>query len=377
MKRFYFAVCILLLTVLILATTSIMQGQTSSNSPMRLAIAGTTHGHVSWILNRKDKKDILIVGIYEPNVELAEKHSRNYGIKKELFYTDLGKMIEETKPEGVVAFGSIYEHLAVVEASAPRGVHVMVEKPLAVNLDHAVQIEKLAKKHNIHVLTNYETSWYLTTEKTYQLINDSNYLGKLKKGVFHHGHQGPKEIGVSKEFLSWLTDPVQNGGGALIDFGCYGANLMTYLMKGIEPISVMAVTQQFKPHIYPKVDDETTIVVSYPNAQCIIQASWNWPFNRKDMELYGETGYIIAQNARDMITRNITHTVDRPIRLDAADVKVYTDPFSYLADVIRKKTKVEDHGLYSLQNNITVMKILDAAKQSASTGKVVTIKKSK
>ena len=114
--------------------------------------------------------------------------------------------------------------------------------------------------------------------------------------MVHDGHQGPKEIGVNKEFFDWLTDPIQNGGGALVDFGCYGANLMTYLMQGQQPISVTAVTQHFKPGIYPEVDDEATIIVSYPTAQCIIQASWNWPFGRKDLEVYGQIGYIITKD---------------------------------------------------------------------------------
>jgi hypothetical protein len=110
----------------------------------------------------------------------------------------------------------------------------------------------------------------------------------------HDGHRGPKEIGVEPEFLSWLTDPVRNGGGALTDFGCYGANLMTFLMEGEVPLAVTAVTRQVKPAIYPRVDDEATIVLTYPRAQAILQASWNWPVNRKDMEVYGERGYALA-----------------------------------------------------------------------------------
>lgn len=376
MKHYFFLILVALLT----GSTANMPGfsaraQTPANSALRLAVAGVTHGHVSWILNRKNKTDILLVGIYEPNIALADKYAKQFGLSKDLFYTDLKKMLDAVKPEAVVAFGSIYEHLAVVESCAPRGIHVMVEKPLAVSLDHALRMQTLAKKHNILLLTNYETSWYPTTEKTYQFVNDSNSIGKIRKAVFHHGHQGPKEIGVSKEFLEWLTDPVQNGGGAIIDFGCYGANLMTYLMKGAEPISVMGVTQQFKPAVYPKVDDEATIVVSYPNAQCIIQASWNWPFNRKDMEVYGETGYIISQNSKNILFRNKVQTTEKAIQVNASEVGVYEDPFTYFADVIRKKISIQDYGLYSLPNNMMVVRILEAAKESARTGKKVLLKK--
>lgn len=349
--------------------------QPSKVAPLRLAVAGITHGHVGWILGRKDKSDVTLVGIYEPNVDLVQQRAKQYNLPASLFYTDLAKMLDAVKPEAVAAFGSIYEHMAAVEACAPRGIHVMVEKPLATTNAQAIRMEELAKKNKIYLLTNYETSWYATTEKTYQLVNDSNYVGNIKKVVIHDGHEGPKEIGVGKEFLDWLTDPIQNGGGALIDFGCYGANLMTYLMKGQQPVSVTAVTQQFKPAIYPKVDDEATIIVSYPTAQCIIQASWNWPFGRKDMEVYGETGYVITANSTAMRSRNKKSKMEKVREVSAQELGVYQDPFSYLADVIHGTIKVPQNGLYSLENNMTVVRILDAARESAKTGKTVVLKK--
>lgn len=338
---------------------------------VRLAVVGTKHTHVPWILNRKNKGYVKLVGVYEPNRELAERYRKQYGLDSTLFYTDLTKMLDVVKPEAAVAFGSVYEHTAAVEACAPRGIHVMVEKPLATNFADAKKMEALAKKYKVHLLTNFETSWYPTTMKAYQLANDSNYIGTIKKVVVHDGHEGPKEIGLNKESLEWLIDPVQNGGGALIDFGCYGANLMTYLMKGQQPISVTAVTRQFKPETYPKVDDEATIIVEYPTAQCIIQASWNWPFGRKDMEVYGQTGYLIAENATAMRLRNKATKEEQRVVVTKTDVPVYDDPFAYFADVIRGKITVPENGVYALGTNVTVVRILEAARESAKTGKTV------
>ncbi|MGZ8558242.1 MAG: Gfo/Idh/MocA family protein [Chitinophagaceae bacterium] len=367
---FIFIPCLLLS----IATTLKAFAQSSNNAPVRMAVARITHGHAGFILGRKANPDIELVGIYEPDTDLAKRHAKSFDINENLFYTDMNKMLETAKPEAVVAFGSIYEHLAAVEICAPRGIHVMVEKPLATNLAHAIKMQQLAKQYKIHLLTNYETSWYATTEKTYQLANDSNYLGAIKKVVIHDGHKGPKEIGVGKEFFDWLTDPVQNGGGALIDFGCYGANLMTYLMRGAQPVSVTAVTQQFKPAIYPKVDDEATIIVSYPSAQCIIQASWNWPFGRKDMEVYGERGYAIAVNNTTMRLRNKETDAEKTIQLTAKEMGVYEDPISYFADVVKGKIQVPENGLYSLENNVMVCKILEAARESAKKGKTIFLK---
>jgi len=342
----------------------------STAQPVRLGIAGLTHDHVHWVFRRPAQSDIEIVGMAEADSALVERYHKQYGIKMELVYTDLDEMLDKTKPEVVTAFGSIYEHLQVVQACAPRGIHVMVEKPLAVSMEHARQIADLAHQYNIQVLTNYETTWYASNHTAYQMVHDENQFGTVRKVVVHDGHWGPQEIGCSKEFLNWLTDPVLNGGGAVVDFGCYGANLITWLMDNQLPTSVTAVLQTLKPDIYPKVDDEATIIVTYEHAQGIIQGSWNWPIDRKDMEIYGETGYFVAVNRTDIRYRQRGDKAEqtRTLELRAAP---FDEPFSWLAAVIRKEITVAENDLSSLSNNLVVVQILDAARESARTGKSI------
>lgn len=179
------------------------------------------------------------------------------------------------------------------------------------------------------------------------------------------------EIGTGREFLSWLTDPVLNGGGALTDFGCYGANLMTYLTNGLQPLSVTAVTRQLKPLVYPRVDDDAVIIVSYPASECIIQASWNWSFSRKDMEIYGDKGYIMADNKYDIGVKTTLIRNEVKRRITANDIDVYEDPFICFAGVIRGRIKMRNFDPYSIENNMIVVKILDAARESAKTGKSI------
>ena len=78
---------------------------------------------------------------------------------------------------------------------------------------------------------------------------------------------------------------------------------MTWLMDDARPTTVTAVTQRIKPDIYPNVDDEATIILTYPQAQAIIQASWNWPIDRKDMEIYGRTGQAITVGQKSLRVR--------------------------------------------------------------------------
>ncbi|MBC7868336.1 MAG: Gfo/Idh/MocA family oxidoreductase, partial [Gloeobacteraceae cyanobacterium ES-bin-316] len=270
--------------------------------PLRVGVVGLTHTHVHWILGRPKDDRISIVGIVETNRDLALRYTQQHGYSMDLVFTSLEEMIAKTKPEAVTAFGTIYEHLAIVEKCAPLGIHVMVEKPLAVNLAHAKKMEALAKKYKIHLLTNYETTWYPTTHKAYELLAQDS-IGSLTQLVVRDGHRGPKKIGVNKEFLDWLTDPVQNGGGAITDFGCYGVNISTWMHKEKRPLSVTAITQQLQPENNPKVDDEATIILIYEKSKATIQASWNWPIGRKEMEIYGTTGAVFADNRNDLRLR--------------------------------------------------------------------------
>jgi predicted dehydrogenase len=355
-----------LLIAILLMKTSASSGQ---QKPFRIGVAGLTHAHVHWILDRADDGDIEITGVAEPNRDLAERFFRQHNLPMSLYYPTLAEMLDKTNPEAVTAFNSIYEHLEVVKLCAPKNIHVMVEKPLAVNLDHARQMKDLATKHKIHLLTNYETTWYRSNQMAVETLAP---WGPIRKIVVHDGHQGPKEIGCNPEFLEWLTDPEKNGGGALMDFGCYGANLITWLMKGERPTSVSATTQQFKPEIYPRVDDEATIVVTYPKTQGIIQASWNWPYGRKDMEVYATGGYVIAD--RNGLKKK--SGPDGPEEFSQATPipAPAHDPFAYLAAVVRGDMKVAKPDLSSLENNFIVMEILDAAKRSAKDKRVIFLK---
>jgi predicted dehydrogenase len=146
---------------------------------------------------------------------------------------------------------------------------------------------------------------------------------------------------------------------------------MTWLMNGQRPLSVTAVTQQIKPEIYPHVDDEATIILTYPKAQAIVQASWNWPFGRKDMEVYGRTGYAITVGRDDLKVRRAGEKEEQNIAARKAPAP-YDDSLTYLRAVVVDGLKPD--GLSSLEGNVIVTEILDAARQSAATGKTVNLK---
>jgi glucose-fructose oxidoreductase len=341
----------------------------AQEQPLRVAIVGLEHGHIGGFLKQfPNQHEMQLVGIVESDADLSHRYAEKYQLDSSLFYTQLDAMVAARHPQALLVYTSIGRHREVIEAAAQHGLSVMVEKPLTMSLDDALAIRRAAREHHIQVLVNYETTWYASNRAAYDEVAQGG-VGDLRRIVVHDGHQGPKEIGVQPEFLKWLEDPALNGDGALYDFGCYGADLATWLMHGESPLSVTAVTQTDKPEIYPRVADESTIIVRYPKAEAVLMGSWNWPFARKDMEVYGATGYAITVGPDKMRLRTKgqnqeTETVS-PALTAPNDGSLH-----YLAAVLNGTLKPEGD-LTSLDTNVVVMQILDAARQSARDGKTI------
>ena len=356
------------LAIILLVAANPHSAAQGAAKPLRVGIVGLVHGHVHGFLDQSlHSPEIEIVGIAESDAHLLAQAAERYKFVPSQLFSNLDDMLEKARPQAVLVYTNTYDHRRVVEICARRGVHVVMEKPLAVSLEDAVAIQRAAHEGKIQVLVNYETSWYRSNHAAYDLAHAGS-LGAIRKVVVHDGHSGPKEIGVEPEFLAWLTDPKLDGAGALFDFGCYGADLMTWLMDGQRPLTVTAVTQQIKPQIYSRVDDEATIILTYPQAQAIIQASWNWPFDRKDMEVYGQTGYVITVKRDDIRLRRAGAPAEEQLAAKPVSAP-YDNELSYIKAVILDGAKADP--LSSLDTNVTVTEILDAARHSAQSGETV------
>ncbi|MEP6684325.1 MAG: Gfo/Idh/MocA family oxidoreductase [Parafilimonas sp.] len=335
--------------------------------PLKVGVAGLNHDHVNGLLNQYKNGEVIILGIAENDTQLVDRIKKTWQLPDSIFYTSVDEMLKHIKPDAVLAYNAVADHLSVVEACAPHHISVMVEKPLATTVQQSTRMAELAKQYHIQILTNYETTWYPSNQQVFTMVNDDHTIGDVRKMIVHDGHQGPVEIGCSKDFLKWLTDPIKNGGGAIMDFGCYGADLMTWMMNGKAPISVTAITKHIKPNIYPKVDDDATILLEYPNATGIIEASWNWPFGIKDMEVFGEKGYLHALNNNTLEERDSTSYYKVNVK-----PYLYKDNLAYLAAALKGEVH-NANDPSSFENNLIVVRILEAAKESAKTGKKIAL----
>jgi len=351
--------------LLSLLLTTAALGYSQDAPPVRLAIYGLVHDHVGGMIpSLAGRKDVQLVGIVEPNKKLCALYADKYHLDPKLFFASLDALRATTRVEAVATFTSTFDHPKVVGMCAPLGIDVMMEKPFALNMVDARAMAAAAAKGGIQVVVNYETTWYPSNKSAYDLVHGPNGIGEIRKIVVRDGHRGPALIGCSPYFLEWLTDPILNGGGALMDFGCYGADLVTWLLDGKRPTSVFAVTQNLQPDLYPKVDDDATIVVNYAQAQAILEPSWDWSFGRKDMEIYGQKG-ALRLPSRDAVFLRMGDDPETPVAAPALAAP-NADSISYLVAVVRHE--IQPSGLSSIETNLVATEILDAARESARTG---------
>ena len=350
-----------------------------STGVMKVGIVGLVHGHVESFLGGGNlnpagsilkRPDTELVGIVEPDEALFEHYAQKYHLPPALHFKSIAEMVSHAHPKAVLVFTPPSQHRRIVEESAALGVHVLMEKPLAFTYADALAIQSAAEKGHIHVLVDYETAWYKSNTEAVNLLQ-KGALGPIVKAVMRDGHEGPVKIHVQPEFLSWLIDPAQDGDGALTDFGCYGPNLMTWMMNGEAPLSVTAVTKRLQPELYPKVSDEAEIILNYAHATAIVEGSWNWPFAVKQMDVYGQTGYAKTIDSDRLDVRKHGDAAPESMH-GAALVAPYDDPLHYMEAVLSGQIE-EKADLSSLKNNVIVAKILDAARRSAESGKTVAL----
>ncbi len=330
----------------LLAAPALLLGQ----SRFRVAVVGTEHGHVRGFLNAAQAR---------PDVEILGPFS----------FEDRAR-VASLAADALACFTSTDRHLAVARLAADRKLPMMMEKPLATNNQDARAIAALSQSAGIPIFVNFETTWYRSHGELHRYFKQSTTHGPIRKMVAMDGHQGPREIGVGADFFAWLNDPVRNGAGALFDFGCYGANLFTWMLDNQRPQRVLCSVKRNKPHIYTNVDDEATILVDYPGAQGIIQASWNWPFSRKDFEVYSEKAYAHAMGG-NLVRRRLSGAKAEDSVVPGDLPPGQSDALSHLIAVARRE--LAPNALSSLANNVIATEILVAARDSARTGQAVAL----
>ena len=260
----------------------------------RVGVAALVHDHVWGELKHwKAQPDVWVMAAGDVNHDLRERAQRDYGLER--VYPSWREMLDDAGDElDIVQIASENNaHADIVEACAARGIHVLVEKPMAARLSQAERMVKAARDANIRLMVNWPTAWSPAWQELERRVLAGD-IGQPRYVKYRSAHNGPKEIGCDPHFWGWLYDEEKNGAGALMDYCCYGSALCARLL-GL-PRSVIGM-RAILAKDYPLPDDNALIAMRYDHAFGVAEASWTQTtgYAEGNPVVYGSEGALSVQ----------------------------------------------------------------------------------
>lgn len=259
----------------------------------RIATLGLHHDHVwSNLEELAATGRAELVAAADPDEELLARYRESFSGRTYQSYEEL--LETETDLDAVYLFGSnrLNEDLAV--RAAERGLHCLVEKPMASTLAGADRMMAAAEAAGIRLVINWPFAWWPQLRHGLCMAQ-AGEIGKLWQVRYRAAHQGPKELGCSRQFCEWLYDAELNGAGALMDYCCYGAVLAEVLLGRPDSVTGVKISTGLKPDL--TLEDNALLVLTYPHALATSEASWTQvgKLTSYGTTIYGSEGTLVIE----------------------------------------------------------------------------------
>lgn len=336
---------------------------------IRVGVLGLTHDHIWGNLDRLTQlKAAELVGVAEPDVGLRAKFQERYGDK--IIVADYDALLEGAHDlQAVFVFADNRTTAELGARAAERGLHVMLEKPMAPNLALADRLATAGRRAGVHVMINFPHYWNPKLREAYRLVQDGA-IGEVFKLRYAGGHAGPREIGCSPIFCDWLYDAAKNGAGALADQGGYGATVCRWFLG--RPSRVIAMGGRLTKDDISDLDN-AVILLRYQRAIGVAETSWSWigGLPTAGPVAYGTEGTLVAHGAREAAGITLmTRDQREPVILDAPPLPEgeETAPAYFISHILADRP-IE--GLVSPEIGRDAQEILEAALMSIRIGSEV------
>lgn len=322
----------------------------------RVAIIGLSHDHVwnevpHWLAH----PDADLIAVCDANESLHRRADEEWGV--ETAFTNVDELFDATYPDICLLFGSNREAAEIAPRALRRQIHVMIEKPLAHNLAAAEELQRVARGSQAELMVNWPEWWYPSYQIAETILR-REAIGPLRSARIRMGHRGPREIGCSAAFCKWLYDGEQNGAGAFLDYGCYGAAASLHILG--RPLDVSATLFH---HPSESVDLEASMTLRYDEGLAHCEASWRQEPPTREHTFFGAFGTVWLDKENLWV-----QTVDSErihLQPQAGDVP-FNNAAQYMIHHLEEQKPID--GIFGLDINVDTMSILDAGLRSAAAG---------
>lgn len=261
---------------------------------LRVGVLGLHHDHI-WgnleELTRLGPDRVELAGAADPHPELREKYAALHGGP---VFDDYEALLADESLDAVYIFASNLGGEDLTVAACGRGLHCLVEKPMAATLAGAERMLEAAERAGVRLMINWPFLWWPQMQQALK-VAAAGEIGALWQVKYRSAHEGPKELGCSQPFCEWLYDETLNGAGALMDYCCYGAVLARTLLGRPHSVSGMTIRTGLKADLV--AEDNAVIVMSYPHSLAITEGSWTQigNFTAYTALIHGSTGTLLVE----------------------------------------------------------------------------------
>ncbi len=357
----------------------------------RVGVIGFAHMHVNELVDRfiaSGRADIVACADTVPLTPSLTKveGSRGANLQRTLVaagkprrYDDYGKMLEAEALDIAILCPEISQHAEVAEAVARRKIHIVTEKPMAGRLEDALRMASAAKAAGVALAVNWPITWRPATRRVKQLL-DAGAIGGILEikwrngpslGPLAHGSTHPGATVVSglvsdaEKAMEWWHQ-ADAGGGALLDYCCYGACLVSWFLEAA-PTSVQCLKANLMSK-FGTADDNAAMLLRFPSVIAILEASWTTFHNgvAGGPIIYGTHGTIVVDGADILLY--CERGVNTPTRIEKGD-PLPVGRATIAEELLHHlETGEKLHPTLDLPINLAAVAILDAGIRSAETG---------
>ena len=296
-------------------------------------------------------------------------------------YDDYRAMLAQEELDIAIVTSENAQHPDVVEACAAAGVHVCVEKPMAASLSDALRMARAVQAAGTELVVNWPLTWSPAARKAKALIEEG-IIGRVLEVKWRAGHTGPLGPSAAHQGVNQTAEPMSGperaatwwhqsaaGGGAMLDFCCYGA-LVSYWYIGQPAVGALGLKANLDSH-WGDAEDNAVIVVRFPDAMALLEGSWTTLDHGVPTGpiVYGTTGTLVVDRRDDAPVVRLERGHGQTTVYDVEPLP------NGRADIAQELIHHLDtgeplHPTLEMTFNLDVMGILDAGVRSAASGKL-------
>lgn len=353
---------------------------------IKFGIVGLVHDHVwpvwgeGYINELLNLKDVELIAAADTHKELLDRATKEFGIDKTYFNYE--EMLDKENLDAVLLAIPNDEKADVIDLIASKGIHILIDKPMAATFSQADRIHKTAQKTGIKLLVNWPSAWDPAMNKALSLIQQGEIgnIFTIKSGL---SNSGPEYHGCTKYLLEWMFSAEKYGGGALIDYCCYGILYPLFIM-GLPKRVIGSGGRYVKKNIH--AEDNATVIMEYPKGYALITGSWTeygadetieeFSFDNKKVYFGGETGAISIRLWSYGVwgNKNNIHVISannpKGTLFTAEPLKEHEDTGpAYFVKCIKEDLPIE--GLVNSKLGRDIQEVMEAAYISIKKGKKI------